>query len=133
MVTTSQPVPVVCALIVSGESVLAACRPEGKTNGGLWEFPGGKVRAGESLEDALRREIREELAIAVVIREPLRAVAWTYPWMPIELFPFVCSVADGTEPRRLDHSAIRFVSREEARNLSWAPADRKIVEEYFGI
>lgn len=131
--TTAGRVPVVCAIITSGETVLAARRPEGKTNGGLWEFPGGKVHAGETLEAALHREIREELGITIMLYESKPAVLWKYPWITIELFPFICSMTEGEVPRTLDHSALRFVSREDAMKLPWAPADRKIVDGYFGI
>ena len=129
--TAEGRIRVVCAVIMRGTAVLAACRQEGKTNGGLWEFPGGKVRAGETLEDALRREIQEELGVDIAIREALPPVRWKYPWIAIELFPFVCSIAEVAEPRALDHAAVRFVSRGEAARLQWSPADRMIVGNCF--
>lgn len=124
-------VPVVCAVIYQGEKVLAARRPEEKTNGGLWEFPGGKVHDGESPEAALTREIREELGVGVVVHEALTAVSWEYPWIAIELLPFVCSLHETSVPRLLDHTELRFVSRSEAAELAWAPADQVIVGQLF--
>ncbi len=131
MVTPAERIQVVCAVIKRGKMVFAARRPEDRTNGGLWEFPGGKVHEGETLEAALHREIREELAVGIGIHEALSPVQWDYPWIAIELFPFVCSMEPEAEPRLLDHAAVRFVSCREAAGLSWAPADRVIVEQYF--
>lgn len=132
MVTSGVRRRVVCALIERGGAVLAACRREDRTNGGLWEFPGGKVRDGESLFAALGREIREELGVEITVVRELPPVAWKYPWISIELFPFVCSIAGSGEPRPLDHAALRFITGSEASELPWAPADREIVEGYYG-
>lgn len=124
-------VPVVCAVIHQGEKVLAARRPVEKTNGGLWEFPGGKVHDGESPEAALVREIREELGVGVDVHEALSAVFWEYPWIAIELLPFVCSLPENSPPRLLDHTELRFVSRQGAAELAWAPADQVVVDQFF--
>jgi 8-oxo-dGTP diphosphatase len=122
---------VVCAVLEKNGMILAARRKPDQTNGGLWEFPGGKVRSGESLHDALHREIGEELNVAVTIHRGLPSVKWKYPWIAIELCPFVCSLADKREPEPHDHDALFFVSKAEALSLDWAPADWKIVERYF--
>ncbi len=121
---------VVCAIVERDLMLLAACRNKGQSNGGLWEFPGGKVHRGETLVDALHREIREELDIAITIHRELPPVIWDYPWIAIELFPFICSINGDREPNPVEHAAIRFVSPEEAFYLSWAPADRIVVERY---
>lgn len=130
---------VVCALIEPeqvGAShdpplLLAARRKAEQTNGGLWEFPGGKVLEGEVLHEALHREIREELAISITIHRNVSPVRWSYPWIAIELFPFVCSVAAGCRPVPLEHSEVRFFRFTELSALEWAPADRCIVDRYF--
>jgi 8-oxo-dGTP diphosphatase len=132
MVVPHGRIPVVCAVIERGVAVLAARRRAGQTNGGLWEFPGGKVRGGESLAAALSREIREELDVTVILHRELPPVVWEYSWISIELLPFVCSIADGDEPRPLDHAELRFVTPAQARLLEWAPADRVVAEGYFG-
>ena len=129
--TPTERIRVVCAVIKQGDMVFAARRPDDRTNGGLWEFPGGKVHDGETLEAALHREIREELAVGIGIHEALTPVQWDYPWIAIELFPFVCSMEPEAQPRLLDHAAVRFVSRDEIACLPWAPADQVIVERYF--
>lgn len=129
--TAASAIPVVCAIIEREECILAACRQEQQTNGGLWEFPGGKVEDGETLDQALARELREELEITVDIGRQLPAVSWKYPWIHIHLHPFVVRLNDNRDPVPLDHAALRYVTPSEALTLVWAPADRKIVEEYL--
>ena len=122
---------VVCAVIEHNDMVLAAHRKPDQTNGGLWEFPGGKVRVSEMLEAALTREITEELNVNLTIHRALQPVWWEYPWITVELFPFICSIADIRHPQPIDHAALRYVTPTEARSLPWAPADRCIVDQYF--
>ena len=126
-------IAVVCAAIERGALVLAARRRPRQTNGGLWEFPGGKVQGGESLTAALAREVAEELGVAVSIRHAMEPVEWDYPWVAIALHPFVCSLNGSAEPEPLDHEELRFVSRDDARILPWAPADREVVDRYFQV
>ena len=123
-------IPVVCAIIEQGDSFLAACRRKHQTNGGLWEFPGGKVKKSESLEEALARELNEELGVQVEIGRQLSAVSWNYPWIDITLYPFITRLAGDCMPHPIDHAALRYVTREEAETLEWAPADRMILDEY---
>ena len=97
------PVPVVCAIIVRDDRIMLAQRPPDKKLGGLWEFPGGKVEAGESSEDALHRELQEELGCSVRITQTLAPFVHAYDWGRIELIPFVCELADGSaEPHAHD-------------------------------
>jgi 8-oxo-dGTP diphosphatase len=123
------PIPVVCAIIERAGLMLACRRNPRQTNAGLWEFPGGKVRQGEPLRDALEREIREELGIEVVPHTPLSPVTHTYPWITIELIPFVCSIDKG-EPHPHEHAEVRWVDKKKAMGLEWAEADVPIVGEY---
>lgn len=124
-------VPVVCAIIERGGLFLAAKRAQGQSNALLWEFPGGKVRDRESAEDALEREIREELGVVVKIIKRLRSSAHTYPWISIELVPFICTIFSG-DPHAHEHSELRWVNKKEALKLPWAPADVPVLEEYLG-
>jgi 8-oxo-dGTP diphosphatase len=126
------PVPVVCAIIERLGLILACCRNQNQTNAGLWEFPGGKVRRDEPRRAALVREIREELGIEVVLRRTLTPVTHAYPWITIELIPFVCSLEQG-EPLPREHAAVRWVDKKEAIGFAWAPADVPIVSEYFAL
>jgi 8-oxo-dGTP diphosphatase len=130
-VSADNSVPVVCAIIERGSAVFAARRKPPATNGGLWEFPGGKVHPGETRGDALVREIVEELGVTILPLRELAPVRWTYPWITIDLFPFVCSIAEDATPLPLDHAEIGFFDGAALAQLTWAPADRVIVDRYL--
>ena len=118
------PVPVVCAIIVRNGRIMLAQRPPDKKLGGLWEFPGGKVEAGESSEDALHRELQEELGCSVRITQRLAPFVHEYGWGRIKLIPFVCEIAEGSpEPHAHEHTALVWVERGELRGYDLAPAD----------
>ena len=118
---------VVCALILDGQGrVLAAQRPTKGALAGKWEFPGGKIEAGESARTALEREIREELGCEIEIGVALPVVHHPYPSGILELRPFLARVARGT-PAAREHAAIMWVTREEAASLDWAEADRPVL------
>jgi 8-oxo-dGTP diphosphatase len=122
------PVPVVCAIIVRDDRIMLAQRPPDKKLGGLWEFPGGKVEAGESSEDALHRELQEELGCSVRITQTLAPFVHAYSWGSIELIPFVCELAEGSpEPHAHEHTALVWVERGELRSYELAPADVPLV------
>ena len=123
-------VPVVCAIIKKGNKVLACRRSGNQTNAYLWEFPGGKIRKGESPRSALIREIREELDVDVIPHAQLSSVKHTYPWTTIELFPFVCTLAKG-KPHPLEHTEIRWADRNEVVDLDWTPADSVVIRHYL--
>jgi 8-oxo-dGTP diphosphatase len=100
--------------------------------GGKWEFPGGKVHAGETPQDALLREIREELGIGVVVGEALKSgVEWTDGEVSIRLTGFRCEITEG-EPVALEHEEIRWCEISELRDLDWAEADVPLVDELVG-
>jgi len=118
------PVPVVCAIIMRDDRIMIAQRPPDKKLGGLWEFPGGKVEAGEAAETALHRELQEELGCRVHITQTLPVFVHAYAWGSIELIPFLCELAaDSTEPHPHEHTALAWVRREELRGYDLAPAD----------
>lgn len=123
---------VACAIIEGGVAFLAARRGPAQTNPGLWEFPGGKVRTGETPETALACELREELGIEVIVGKGLTPRRHAYPWIAIELLPFICTICGG-EPKPREHATIRWVVPSEARRLHWSAADVPILEEYAGI
>jgi 8-oxo-dGTP diphosphatase len=128
----SAAVPVVCAIIERGGRFLAAKRAPGQSNALLWEFPGGKVKDGEAAENALEREVQEELGVAVILKKRLRSSAHSYPWVSINLVPFICGIASG-EPLAHEHAEIRWVDRKEALRLEWAAADIPVLEEYLTL
>lgn len=120
---------VVCGVIEDGSGRFLAClRPEGKHLGGLWEFPGGKIEVGESPEDALVRELREELAIEVEVGAALEAVRWTYDRGEILLLPFLCKISSG-EPSPIEHERLCWCAPRDFETLAWAAADLPILEQ----
>ncbi|MBN1130247.1 MAG: (deoxy)nucleoside triphosphate pyrophosphohydrolase [Chitinispirillaceae bacterium] len=129
---TSRTVPVVCAVIERNGLILACRRAAGRTNAGFWEFPGGKVKNGETPQEALAREIREELGIGIGVETPLSPVVHPYPWITIELIPFICSLENG-EPHPREHAELRWIDRKEAQTLAWAAADVAVAKGYIGL
>lgn len=119
---------VVAALIWQGERFMACQRPAHKARGLLWEFVGGKVEPGETKEDALVRECREELDVTVAVRDVFMEVTHEYPDMTVHLTLFNAEIAEGT-PKMLEHNDIRWITREEIDTLSFCPADVEILEE----
>lgn len=122
-------IEVVCGVIRDASGRYLACRrPEGKHLGGLWEFPGGKVEAGEEPAVALARELREELAVEVVVEGALTAFPWSYDWGTMLLRPFYCRITAG-EPKPIEHQELRWCERERFGELEWAPADVPVFAE----
>ena len=119
---------VVAALIWQGERFMACQRPAHKARGLLWEFVGGKVEPGETKEEALVRECREELDVTVAVRDVFMEVTHEYPDLTVHLTLFNAEIAEGT-PKMLEHNDIRWITREEIDTLSFCPADVEILEE----
>ena len=116
---------VVAALLRQDDRFLLCQRPEQKKRGGQWEFVGGKVELGETKEQALIRECREELDIAISVGEEFMQITHSYPDITIRLTVFHSSIATGT-PKLLEHSAMAWVTPEEAAKFDLCPADREI-------
>jgi 8-oxo-dGTP diphosphatase len=120
---------VVCAIIWRDGRVLLAKRPAGKRLGGLWEFPGGKVEPGERAEDALAREIHEELRCMIRVERALPVVSHEYDWGVIALAPFVCRIDAGSEePHPHEHEELMWASLPELDAVDLAPADVPVLE-----
>ena len=119
---------VVAALIWEGDRFLACQRPAHKARGLLWEFVGGKVESGESLEDALIRECREELDITVAPRDVFMEVIHEYPDLTVRLTLFNATIAEGT-PKALEHHDIRWITVREIDGLEFCPADEEILKK----
>ena len=119
---------VVAALIWEGDRFLACQRPAHKARGLLWEFVGGKVEPGESLEDALIRECREELDITVAPRDVFMEVIHEYPDLTVRLTLFNAVIAEGT-PKALEHHDIRWITVREIDGLEFCPADEEILKK----
>ena len=119
---------VVAALIWEGDRFLACQRPAHKARGLLWEFVGGKVEPGETKEEALIRECREELDITVAPRDVFMEVIHEYPDLTVRLTLFNATIAAGT-PKALEHNDIRWITTEEIDGLEFCPADEEILKK----
>lgn len=120
-------VEVAAALIqdAAGRYLLTRRLPDAHL-GGLWEFPGGKREAGESLAACLRRELREELGVDVEVGERVETVRWEYPEKTVVLHFFRCRLAAGTpEPR--ERQELAWVEPERLRDYDFPPADRALL------
>ena len=113
--------------LIENGLVLAAKRGEGLRMAGLWEFPGGKVEPGERDRDALRRELREELAIEVRVQEQLGSVVHRYSDFEIELIAYHCTDRQGAPVAR-EHAELRWLGASELRSMNWAAADIHLLD-----
>ena len=120
-------VKVVAAVIRKEDKILATQRGYGDYRD-WWEFPGGKVEAGETPEEALVREIREELDAEVTVDSFLTTVEYDYPAFHISMDCFWCSVAEG-KITLTEHEAARWLPLHDLRQVNWLPADVCVVEE----
>ena len=100
--------------------------------GGLWEFPGGKREPGESLEDCLRRELREELGVEITEPVRYRVIRHDYPDKAVELHFFRCSIRVGSV-RSLDRDDLCWVPPEELTRFDFPPANRPLIEALQGL
>ena len=128
-------VQVVAALIWRDEKFMICQRPLSKTRALQWEFVGGKVEEGETLEQALNRECIEEIGVGVEVGSVFAEVDHVYPDITIHLTLFNARLA-GSEPKMLEHNDIRFITPSEIPQYEFCPADKdileKIVSEYGG-
>lgn len=119
---------VVAALIWNKDRFLACQRPRHKARGLLWEFVGGKVENGESKEEALKRECKEELGVIVSVEDIFFDTVHRYPDIKIHLTIFLASIISGT-PKLLEHADFRWIHPNEIDNFEFCPADTEILEK----
>lgn len=119
---------VVAALIWQEDKFLICQRPAHKARGLLWEFVGGKVEPGETKEEALVRECREELAITLSVGDVFMEVTHTYPDLTVHLTLLHAWIAEGT-PQMLEHNDIRWITTREIDQFDFCPADEVILEK----
>jgi len=125
-------IPVVCAIIEQDGLILCALRSEQMSLPGKWEFPGGKLELNELPEDALIREIKEELNVSIEITDSLPISDYSYvPEKVIRLIPFRCVIQNNEIPVAAEHAELRWVKKEDLLNLNWAEADVPIVKNYI--
>ena len=119
-------VVVAAAIVQRGEKILITRRPLGVHQGGLWEFPGGKQEVGETLEECLRRELKEEIDIMVGAVTPFYTLCHRYPEKAVSLHFFTCSLSAGS-PRPLGCTELAWVSQAELPSYQFPEADRPVV------
>lgn len=125
-------IPVVTGLIRKDQEVLVGLRPEGKNLAGQWEFPGGKIEAGESPEGALKRELSEELAIEAEIGDLKLASSHSYGETGILLLFYEIRYWKG-EPKTAHHEELRWVSSQDLWDLDIPEANRKILKDIIKV
>ena len=119
---------VVAALIWEGDTFMICQRPAHKARGLLWEFAGGKVEPGETKEQALVRECREELAVTLQVGEVFMELTHQYPDLTVRLTLFCASIQEGT-PKMLEHNDSRWITVGEIDQYPFCPADKEILEK----
>ena len=118
---------VVAALIWRGEKFMICQRPPHKARGLLWEFVGGKVEPGETLQEALVRECREEIGVLLSVGNVFMDVTHEYPDLTVHLTLFHATVAEG-EPQKLEHNDIQWITPQEIPDYDFCPADVEILD-----
>lgn len=117
---------VVAALIWQGDKFMICQRPANKSRGLLWEFVGGKVELGETKEQALIREWREELNVLLSVGDVFMDIVHEYPDITVHLTLFNAIIAEG-EPQKLEHKDIQWITPSEIPNYEFCPADEEIL------
>ena len=123
---------VVAALIWENDKFMICQRPAHKARGLLWEFVGGKVEPGETMQQALIRECREELAVELAVGEVFMEVIHEYPDLTVRLTLFHASIAEGV-PQKLEHHDIQWITPAQIDDYDFCPADVEILERIKAV
>jgi 8-oxo-dGTP diphosphatase len=119
-------IEVVAAIIKQDDKIFVSQRGYGDYKG-FWEFPGGKMEAGETPQQALKREIKEELDIEVTVGELFDTVEYDYPEFHLIMHCFLCSILSG-EVVLKEHEAAKWLTKDKLNSVKWLPADEALVE-----
>lgn len=130
MKQTIPHIHVACAIIERNGLTLAARRSGVQSLPLKWEFPGGKIEAGESCGECLVRELQEELGVHISVGEPLQPATHSYEDFTVTLYPFLCRLLSG-EPTLHEHTEIAWLPPAELPALDWAEADLPVISEYL--
>ena len=125
--TLIKHIEVVAAIIIHDGKVFSTQRGYGEFKDG-WEFPGGKMEPGETMQQALERELREELAIKVKATDEIKMVDYTYPKFHLIMHCIKTTIVEG-EPNLLEHEAAVWVDKAHIDEVAWLPADLVVIEE----
>ena len=120
-------IEVAAAIIINNGKIFACQRGYGEWKD-WWEFPGGKLESGETPEDALLREIREELSIEISINRHLTTADYDYPNFHLTMHCYLCYLKDDVQPHLLEHEAARWLCRSELEEVKWLPADVEVIK-----
>lgn len=117
---------VAAAMIFQAGKILICQRPENKNCGLLWEFPGGKLEAGETAEQCVARECQEELGVRLRVGRELTDVVYEYPDRVVHIRFFACAIAAG-ELEKKEHNALAWIAPEEIGGYEFCPADVRVL------
>ena len=120
-------IEVVAAIIVKDHKVFATQRGYGEWKD-FWEFPGGKIDAGETPEEALRREVKEELDTEIAVGELFTTINYDYPTFHITMHCYLCTIENGSLTL-LEHEAAKWLSLDQLDSVTWLPADQIVIAE----
>ena len=120
-------IEVVAAIIRKENQLFATQRGYGEWKD-WWEFPGGKMEAGETPEEALKREIWEELETRIVVERLVETVEWDYPTFHLTMHCYLCHVESGHLELK-EHEAAKWLNKDELERVNWLPADRDLVRK----
>ena len=126
MQNSYKTIHVAAAIICNEDRIFATQRGYGEWKD-FWEFPGGKIEPGETPEEALRREIREELDTEIAVGEKLTTIEYDYPEFHLSMDCFLAEVVEGRLELK-EHEAARWLHNDELDSVGWLPADRTIIE-----
>ena len=124
---TRKKIEVVAAVILQEGKLFATQRGYGEWKD-WWEFPGGKIESGETPEEALKREIREELATEIEVKELLTTIDYDYPKFHLTMHCYLCTILSG-QPSLLEHEDARWLEMNEVNSVRWLPADKDVIEK----
>ena len=125
--TERRKIEVVAAVIIEDGKLFTTQRGYGDFKDG-WEFPGGKMEVNETPEQALARELREELEIKVEVKDLIKTIEYSYPKFDLTMHCYLTKIVEGT-PNLLEHEAAKWVTKDEIDSVDWLPADLEVIED----